>query len=82
MRAGRPKVALILTDPDRRGTASIGIVGPSLAIGTARGTTSANHLGVCGGHRQQGRGVTPPCDAGDGVQVARPLCATAPGRVV
>ena len=67
MRTGRPKVTLI---SDRRGTAAIEIVGPSLAIGTARGTTSAHHLGVRRGHRQQGRGATAACDAGDGLQVA------------
>ena len=47
MRTGRPKVALILTDG---GTAAIGLAGPSLAIGAARGATRADHPGVCRGH--------------------------------
>ena len=49
MRTGRPKVALILTEDERR---TIGLARASIAIGPGPRASGANHLGVCRGHGQ------------------------------
>ena len=79
MRTGRPKVALILTEDERRRLDSL-----------AHRSRSAPHvarrariiLACADGARQQGGRAATPRDASDGVQVARALRPAAPGRPV
>ena len=76
MRTGRPKVALIVTEDERRRLDSLA---HSVAIGATGGAAGAHHRGVCGRRRQPRGRQAPLRDTGDGVQVARPLRAAAPG---
>ena len=72
MRTGRPKVALILTADERQRLESLAHRSRSAP---QRGAPRAHHLGVCRGDGQQGRRATAARDAGDGLQMARPVRA-------
>ena len=79
MALGRPKVALILTDDER---VRLDSLAHRSRTAPHAGAARADHPGVRGGARQQGRRATPADVAGHGVQMARAVCSRATGRVV
>ena len=79
MRTGRPKVALILTDDERQRLDSLAHRSRSAPQVARRARII---LACAEGTRQQGRRATPARDAGDGLQMARPVRAAAAGRAV